>query len=61
MIDGKSGSRRLPLIESSPALNDWLSKHPSGERDDPLLCQLQDSGSEFSYNYIRQKLLDRAP
>jgi integrase len=60
VIDGKTGSRRLPLIEASPALNDWLNKHSSGRDDDPLWCKLQNSEDELSYHYIRQKLLPRA-
>lgn len=58
VIDGKTGQRRLPLIESVPALNKWLNEHPSGEPDAPLWCQLQ-KDEQLSYHYIRQKLLER--
>ncbi|MDY7083330.1 MAG: tyrosine-type recombinase/integrase, partial [Halobacteria archaeon] len=30
-LDGKTGSRRLPLVESVPYLNRWLSEHPNPE------------------------------
>lgn len=59
VIDGKTGQRRLPLVESTPALNKWLNEHPSGEPDAPLWCQLRNGNEELSYNYIRQKLLER--
>lgn len=59
VIDGKTGQRRLPLVESTPALNKWLNKHPSGKKTDSLWCQLQDASEQLSYHYIRQKLLVR--
>jgi len=60
VIDGKTGQRRLPLVESAPALNKWLNEHPkAGTADAPLWCQLQDGGHQLSYHYIRQKLLER--
>jgi len=59
VIDGKTGQRRLPLVESTPSLNKWLNKHPSGKKTDPLWCQLQDASEQLSYHYIRQKLLVR--
>jgi len=58
VIDGKTGQRRLPLVESVPALNKWLNDHPTGTPGDPLWCQLRDA-DQLSYHYIRQKLLER--
>jgi hypothetical protein len=58
VIDGKTGQRRLPLVESVPALNKWLNDHPTGTPGDPLWCKLRDA-DQLSYNYIRQKLLER--
>ena len=60
IIDGKTGSRRLPLLEATPAINKWLNDHPNPVGDAPLWCQLRDGASELSYHYIRQKLLVRA-
>lgn len=60
VIDGKTGQRRLPLVESVPALNHWLNQHPSGEKSDPLWCKLQVGTDQLSYNYIKQKMLERA-
>lgn len=60
VIDGKTGQRRLPLVESVPALNAWLNDHPGDGTRAPLWCQLQDGGEQLSYHYMRQKLLERA-
>ncbi|WP_435153004.1 tyrosine-type recombinase/integrase [Haladaptatus sp. DFWS20] len=62
VIDGKTGARRLPLLESTPYLNDWLNKHPQPNRGAPLWCKIQqaDDADPLSYNYIRQRLLERA-
>jgi len=60
VIDGKTGQRRLPLLEATPAINSWLNDHPDPAKDAPLWCQLRDAESELSYHYIRQKLLVRA-
>lgn len=59
VIDGKTGQRRLRLLESAPPLNKWLNEHPTGEDDDPLWCHLREP-EPLSYHYIRQKLLERA-
>ncbi len=44
VIDGKTGARRLPLVESVPHLNNWLNKHPNPEKDAPLWCKIQQGG-----------------
>lgn len=45
VIDGKTGARRLPLVESVPHLNDWLAKHPLGDdKEAPLWCKIQQGG-----------------
>lgn len=59
VIDGKTGQRRLPLLESTPAMNKWLNEPPNPTKDAPLWCQLQDANKQLSYHYIRQKLLER--
>ena len=58
VIDGKTGPRRLPLNESVPYLNNWLNVHPTGNKEDPLWCQLR-SPEPLSYEYIRQKILQK--
>lgn len=75
VIDGKTGQRRLPLVESVPALNKWLNSHPNPEKDAPLWCKLQSytrqdhedgelkgagrSGDQLGYRYIRDKILQK--
>ena len=29
LVNGKTGSRHIPLIQSIPYIKDWLSNHPS--------------------------------
>lgn len=59
VIEGKTGARRLPLVESVPHLNRWLNAHPNPEKDAPLWCKIQQGGSEdqLGYRYIRDKIL----
>jgi integrase len=59
VIDGKTGQRRLPLLESTPSINRWLNDHPEPRPDASLWCKLR-SPEQLSYHYIRQKLLVRA-
>lgn len=58
VIDGKTGPRRLPLKDCVPHLNRWLNEHPTGESEDPLWTKLR-SPESVSYNYIRQKILQK--
>jgi len=60
VIDGKTGPRRLPLLEATPAINAWLNDHPDPTKDAPMWCQLRAAEKKLSYHYIRQKLLVRA-
>ncbi len=59
VIDGKTGPRRVPLDTSVPHLNNWLTVHPSGEPDDPLWSKINSADGSVSYNYIRQKILEK--
>lgn len=43
MVDGKTGMRRIRLIESSPDLLKWINNHPKKqEREEPLFVYLSD-------------------
>lgn len=61
VIEGKTGARRLPLVESLPHINAWLSKHPNPEKDAPLWCKIQqgDPDESLGYRYIREKSFRR--
>jgi site-specific recombinase XerD/ribosomal protein L40E len=43
-ISGKTGARRLPLVESVPYINKWLNEHPNPVKDAPLWCKIQQGG-----------------
>ena len=39
LLNGKTGSRNIPLISSIPYLKDWIDQHPqSGNPNSPLIC-----------------------
>jgi site-specific recombinase XerD len=61
VIDGKTGARRLPLVESVPYINQWLSDHPNPEKDAPLWCKIQQGNpdDQLGYRYIREKILKK--
>lgn len=60
-IEGKTGARRLPLVESVPYVNKWLNDHPDPAKNAPLWCKIQQGGpdDQLTYNYIRQKILQK--
>jgi integrase len=64
VVSGKTGSRRLLLLESGPHLDAWLAVHPNPTLDAPLWSKVdmkQGSPDEqISYQYIRLRILDRA-
>lgn len=43
-VDGKTGNRTLPLIDSIPYLKKWLLNHPYGNRQDAWLYNNNHSG-----------------
>jgi hypothetical protein len=61
VIDGKTGARRLPLVESVPYINQWLSNHPNPAKDAPLWCKIQQGSpdDQLGYRYIREKILKK--
>ncbi|HJT47620.1 MAG TPA: phage integrase N-terminal SAM-like domain-containing protein [Nitrososphaeraceae archaeon] len=39
LVNGKTGSRHIPLINSIPHVKDWLDEHPQGQNPNaPLIC-----------------------
>lgn len=64
VVSGKTGSRRLLLLESGPFLDAWLAVHPNPELDAPLWAKIDfNQGSpdeQIGYQYIRLRILDRA-
>jgi site-specific recombinase XerD len=64
VVSGKTGSRRLLLLESGAYLDAWLAMHPNPKLDAPLWSKVDlNQGSpdeQISYQYIRLRILDRA-
>jgi integrase/recombinase XerD len=72
LVNGKTGSRPIPLIQSIPYVKDWLSNHPSRNNpNSPLFIglgrrslgqQFTIGGLHYIYNYYKKeyfpKLLD---
>ncbi|MFW6196779.1 MAG: tyrosine-type recombinase/integrase [Thermoplasmatota archaeon] len=58
VIDGKTGSRRLPLISSVPHLRNWLNNHPDPENGSPLWAKIRgkNAGERVGYRYILKML-----
>jgi len=41
LVNGKTGTRSIPLIDSIPYLKDWIYDHPQGSNTNaPLICGL---------------------
>ena len=39
LVNGKTGTRHIPLIDSIPYIKDWITQHPqSGNPNSVLLC-----------------------
>lgn len=61
VVDGKTGSRRLPLIESVPYLKQWLNEHPDREnKEAPLWVNIGQVNKDepMAYRSIRKMLND---
>jgi len=59
VVDGKTGSRRIPLIESVPYLKDWLNEHPDRDsKESPLWVNIGDVnvGDKMRYPSINKML-----
>ncbi|WP_416839113.1 tyrosine-type recombinase/integrase [Haloferax sp. DFSO52] len=61
VIEGKTGARRIPLVESVPLINRWLSQHPNPTKNAPLWCKIQQGGpdDQLGYRYITEKILKK--
>lgn len=58
MVDGKTGERRIRLVESVDEIKGWLEIHPRGKDPDAHLCWSQKGGplARFSWSRILKKL-----
>ncbi len=64
IVSGKTGSRRLLLLESGPQLDRWLAVHPNPHREAFLWCRLDrgraGADQQIGYQSIRTRILDQA-
>lgn len=62
MVQGKTGPRRVRLIESVPYAAAWLRAHPGrDDPDDPLFIKLgQDRGKALPYHAARKTIREAA-
>lgn len=64
VVSGKTGSRRLLLLEAGPYVATWIAVHPNPTSEAPLWCKIDLSqgtaDEQISYQYIRLKILDKA-
>lgn len=45
VVDGKTGQRRVRIVQSAPTLANWISHHPmNGKRDAPLWLKMRQDG-----------------
>jgi integrase len=69
LVNGKTGSRHIPLIQSIPYIKDWLSNHPSRNNPkSPLIVglgrgntgkPLTTGGLEQIYKYYKEKFFPK--
>ncbi|KXB08102.1 hypothetical protein AKJ58_00945 [candidate division MSBL1 archaeon SCGC-AAA385D11] len=61
MVDGKTGERRIRLVESAPQLKDWLFEHPKGNDPDAPIWLSGKGGSlgRWSWSRILKKLAEK--
>lgn len=60
LINGKTGSRHIPLINSIPYVKDWLDQHPQqGNPNSPLICGYNKSLGRRLNPMAITKLYDR--
>ena len=53
LVNGKTGTRSIPLIDSIPYIKDWISQHPqSGNPNSALLCGMGKSLGRAIWNGV---------
>ena len=62
LVNGKTGTRHIPLIDSIPYIKDWISQHPKGGFGKSLnrvihVRSLNRMYENYKHNYF-PKLLD---
>lgn len=61
VVDGKTGQRRIRLIDAVPDLQAWINNHPLRDNSDaPLWCNLNTPKEPLDYNAARAMLMRTA-
>ncbi len=60
MVDGKTGMRRVRLIQSVPLLANWIENHPQGEPESFLWVSLNNYRTPVKYGIISKMLKETA-
>jgi len=50
ICNGKTGQRRLRLVESADLLRQWIAEHPTGNVEDPLW--IKKNGEQAGHSYL---------
>ena len=50
---GKTGPRTIPVVYSASYLRQWIEGHPTGGKQDPLFCSLQQPFAQFSFSGLK--------
>ncbi len=59
LVNGKTGSRTIPLIDSIPYVKDWINEHPQkGNLNAPLICGYAKSIGRYLKPRSPNKLYD---
>ncbi len=57
LVNGKTGTRHLPLIDSLPYVKEWLDEHPQrSNKNAYLICTLVRKNIGGKLSYLRQRL-----
>jgi hypothetical protein len=68
LVNGKTGSRHIPLIDSIPYVKDWIDQHPQqGNPNAPLICgyaksigrRLKPRSLNKTYDYYKKGLFTK--
>jgi integrase/ribosomal protein L40E len=60
IVNGKTGSRRVRIIASSPNLASWLDNHPIKDSESPLWTSLRSKNEPLTYSAAKELLKELA-
>ncbi len=60
IVDGKTGQRRVRLIQSIPLLANWISNHPQGNPESYLWTNIHNYRTPIMYTVVAKMLRENA-